>query len=180
MLFASVRSTDDWQTSRGGVHSTPIVQTISMQNDPLQALKDATLGGNKIEAVKLYRELFGVGLAEAKLAIEHMEVTLRTEALKGLQPPFLPAGHQPMPEPVLSQIQMCLLGGQKIAAIKSYREYNPVGLAEAKAVIDRMEDILRAQSPGLFTRPRNAGAAGCPMLVLLFALLAYGIWRIMH
>ena len=38
----------------------------------LQEIARLARGGNKIEAIKLYREMFGVGLAEAKLAVERM------------------------------------------------------------------------------------------------------------
>ena len=145
-----------------------------MQEDKFQAIKDATLAGNKIGAIKLYRELFGVGLAEAKSAIEHLEVALRSVDLKNPPEPFLPAGHPPMPEPVLAQIRMCLFSGQKIAAIKFYREHNPVGLAEAKAAIDRMEDLLRTQSPGLFKHlPITWGTQirGCLIILAAIAIL---------
>ncbi len=36
-------------------------------------IQDALRRGNKIEAIKLYRELTGVGLAEAKSAIDRAE-----------------------------------------------------------------------------------------------------------
>ena len=39
----------------------------------MNAIADALRGGNKIEAIKIYRELTGVGLAEAKQAIERAE-----------------------------------------------------------------------------------------------------------
>ena len=151
-----------------------------MQYDSLQALKIATLSGNRIDAIKLYRTLFGVGLAEAKSAIEHLAVVLRSESLKDPPEPFLPAGHPPMPEPVLAQIRMCLFGGQKIAAIKFYREHNPVGLAEAKAAIDRMEDMLRAQSPGLFVqRPRFFTGGHLGTLIGL-ANLIFVLWLVIR
>ena len=34
---------------------------------------DALKQGNKIEAIKIYREIYNVGLAEAKKAVEDME-----------------------------------------------------------------------------------------------------------
>ena len=156
-----------------------------MQQDKFQALKDATLAGNKIEAIRLYRELFGVGLAEAKAAIEHLAVALLNAGPEGVSQSFLPAGHPPLPEPLLTNIRTCLLKRQKIAAIKLYREHNPVGLAEAKAVIDRMEDMLRTQSPGLFNHPNNGGVEtvgeGCRFLVILAMIaLAFGIWWKTH
>ena len=42
-----------------------------------QAIEAAIFAGNKIEAMKLYREATGVGLAEAKEAVEAMEASLR-------------------------------------------------------------------------------------------------------
>ena len=40
-------------------------------------VQDALRRGNKIEAIKLYRELTGVGLAEAKQAIDRAEQFLK-------------------------------------------------------------------------------------------------------
>jgi len=39
-------------------------------------VQEALRSGNKIEAIKLYRELTGVGLAEAKQAVEAIESRL--------------------------------------------------------------------------------------------------------
>lgn len=38
-----------------------------------QAVNEAILGGRKIEAIKIYREATGVGLKEAKDAVEELE-----------------------------------------------------------------------------------------------------------
>ncbi|HEY4232882.1 MAG TPA: ribosomal protein L7/L12 [Lacipirellulaceae bacterium] len=43
---------------------------IEMPDDGLQQVRDLTAAGEKISAIKLYRELMGVGLAEAKVAVE--------------------------------------------------------------------------------------------------------------
>lgn len=40
-------------------------------------IQDALRRGNKIEAIKIYRELMGVGLAEAKDAIDKAEKFIR-------------------------------------------------------------------------------------------------------
>ena len=39
----------------------------------LEAIRGALAGGNKIMAIKLYRDATGAGLAEAKAAVEAME-----------------------------------------------------------------------------------------------------------
>jgi len=45
-----------------------------------QAIEAAIFAGNKIEAIKLYREATGVGLAEAKEAVEALETSLRQKS----------------------------------------------------------------------------------------------------
>jgi len=47
--------------------------------DPVMSpqIQDAIRRGNKIEAIKLYREMTGMGLAEAKDAIENAEKFIR-------------------------------------------------------------------------------------------------------
>jgi len=50
----------------------------------------------------------------------------------------------PNSDPILSpQIQEALRRGNKIEAIKIYRELTGVGLAEAKQVIDRAEQFIK-------------------------------------
>jgi hypothetical protein len=44
-----------------------------------QAIEAAIFAGKKIEAIKLYREASGAGLAEAKQAVEAMEASLRQQ-----------------------------------------------------------------------------------------------------
>ncbi len=43
------------------------------------AIKEMLFGGRKIAAIKFYRELTGMGLKEAKEAIEELEAMLRTQ-----------------------------------------------------------------------------------------------------
>jgi ribosomal protein L7/L12 len=53
---------------------------------------------------------------------------------------FLENNSDPVSSP---QIQAALRGGDKIAAIKIYREITGVGLAEAKQAIDRAEQFIK-------------------------------------
>ncbi|HEY4384226.1 MAG TPA: ribosomal protein L7/L12 [Ktedonobacteraceae bacterium] len=43
----------------------------------ISVIREELLAGNKIKAIKLYRELYGVGLKEAKDAVDSMQVNLR-------------------------------------------------------------------------------------------------------
>jgi ribosomal protein L7/L12 len=51
------------------------IDYMAPNSDPALAtqVQDALRRGNKIEAIKIYRELTGVGLAEAKQAIDRAE-----------------------------------------------------------------------------------------------------------
>ena len=51
------------------------IDYIDPNSDPALApqVQEALRRGNKIEAIKIYRELTGVGLAEAKQAVERAE-----------------------------------------------------------------------------------------------------------
>lgn len=99
-----------------------------MTND--QDIYDLIRDGRTIEAIKRYRERYGVGLAEAKSAVEHMRdgqpATNDSQALARREPGDLVS------------IKDLVLRGNKIQAIKLYREQTGVGLREAKAAIEQM------------------------------------------
>jgi len=85
--------------------------------------------GHKIQAIKVYREIHGTGLKESKEAVE-----------------ALAAGHSPLTgdksnsvfdsSSANEEILRLAKAGQKIEAIKRFREIHGVGLAEAKVAIE--------------------------------------------
>jgi ribosomal protein L7/L12 len=92
--------------------------------------------GNKIQAIKLLREYSGLGLKEAKDAVEALE---RSPAapLPG------PAPARPAPAPGASpdddpEVRLLLQRGNKIAAVKRVRELTGWGLKESKDYVDRL------------------------------------------
>ncbi len=96
---------------------------------PLQSLPanvtDALQRGNKLEAIKLLRDATGLGLKEAKDALESAQAgTDRATPLKG---------HS---SPMSAQVNAAIEQGNKLEAIKLFREQNGVGLKEAKDAID--------------------------------------------
>jgi len=106
--------------------------------------------GRKIEAIKLYRDLTGAGLKEAKDAVEALERdgSLPTrDASSGDDPDVLEL----------------LRAGQKIRAIKLYRDKTGAGLAESKNAIETL-----ARKNGI-----PAGQSGCSSAV--FCLLAIAL-----
>jgi hypothetical protein len=79
-----------------------------------------------------------------------------------------------LPQGPLAEITECLYRGQKIQAIKLYREATGAQLVDAKNAVEKFEAELRAAAPEKFTAP--ARGKGCSVAVttsaLLLALLA--------
>ena len=98
--------------------SKPLVVNVSSDEE----IADLA-GKNKIEAIKEYRALHGVGLREAKDAVERM---MSTEKVIENE------------EDQLSKIKELIVQGQTIAAIKEYRALYGVGLREAKEAVEAM------------------------------------------
>jgi ribosomal protein L7/L12 len=124
------------------------------------AIRSLLSQGQKIAAIKLYREQTGVGLAEAKNAVERIE---RGDGL--------PDGMAPATDPD-QQILQLLAAGKKIAAIKIYREQTNVGLKEAKDAVE----ALAAQN-GIMP-PRGSGCV--TVLVVLISGSSLGLAGWMH
>ena len=98
--------------------------------------------GRKIEAIKVYREATGAGLKEAKDAVEALDLR----------------GGLPIPHGVGKEVEpeiLSLLGrGEKIRAIKLYREWTGVGLKEAK-------DAVEGWPSGTDSPRRRPGVRAC-------------------
>jgi ribosomal protein L7/L12 len=89
-------------------------------------------GGNKIAAIKRVRELTGLGLKEAKDYVEGLP-------LSGAIPALPPSANVALAASAdLSDVHLLAQQGQKIAAIKRYRQLTGVGLKEAKDYVDRL------------------------------------------
>src|SRR5215204_3066517 len=70
-----------------------------------------------------------------------------------------------IPESQAAQIREFVFAGRKIEAIKLLRQSTPgLGLAEAKTVVEQLEEQLRQTSPEKFT----ASKSGCTMRVGVF------------
>lgn len=109
----------------------------------LDVVADLLRAGQKIEAIKRYRELTGVGLKDAKDAVEAME---RGDAV--------PVASAPSPVSA-ANVQALLREGKKLEAIKLYREQSGLGLKEAKDAVDAMELGGQVAPPPLHTPKRT-------------------------
>jgi Ribosomal protein L7/L12 C-terminal domain len=84
----------------------------------------------------------------------------------------------PLPSPEkLTEVRSLMKAGNKIAAIKVYREITGVGLAEAKEAVEKM--VSDSNAPEAAGLPTNAPQkAGCMGLIAQFAGLVWaaGWW----
>lgn len=107
----------------------------SLRPDQVQEIHDLIHQKQIIQAIKLYREVTGVGLAEAKEAIEEM-------ASDEFSKPA--SGARDLDNPVLeSRIKSLLARRRKIDAVKIYRDEYGVGLKEAKDAVDKIHATMK-------------------------------------
>ncbi len=126
-----------------------------LPDDALLQIQTALASGNKILAIRLYRSATGAGLADAKNAVEALEIGGTFEGLA--------IGSATNED--IDQIQAAVFAGRKIQAIKFHRQSTGMGLKESKEFIEALEAELRRIEPGKFTVPP---AKGCGMTILLF------------
>lgn len=117
------------------VGSPPPLNTLDLDTldlDTRNRIAQFVQNNQKIEAIKLYREVTRVGLKEAKDAVEAFEKS-------GVFPPVA----KPETVPVdLETVRALVREGKTIDAIKLYRQLTGVGLKEAKDAIDAMLDAM--------------------------------------
>jgi ribosomal protein L7/L12 len=106
--------------------------------DYLAVVRDLMRKGNKIEAIKVYREATGLGLAESKSAVEAMH----------FHEPVAPvATAAPASSASMAQVEELVRQGQLINAIKVYRELTGLGLKESKDAVDALSRGERVSHP---------------------------------
>jgi ribosomal protein L7/L12 len=122
-----------------------------LRPDQVQQIHEYIHNQQLIHAIKLYREATGVGLAEAKYAVEAMA---RGEVVKP------PSGTIDYDNPILeAKIKSLLSKRQKIEAVKIYREEYGIGLKEAKDAVERIEATMK-QSGSSMNMPYESSAIG--------------------
>ena len=129
----------------------PPVETMNLAGEVEMAA--LVRQGRKIDAIKLYRERTGMGLKEAKDAVEAMEA--------GQGPPVVQTKDSSDQLEILSLLEQ----GQKLQAIKLYRERTGAGLAEAKETVERV-----ATEHGI-TRPAGSGCLGAVLMLAAVCLI---------
>lgn len=80
------------------------------------------------------------------------------------------------PEEQAVAVKNALYTGQKILAVKLYREQTGVGLAEAKEAVEKLEAELRAGTPERFTKSESKG---CLSVIVAAALLGGALYPLL-
>jgi ribosomal protein L7/L12 len=139
------------------------MDTSSLQT-LLDDIKAEIAAGNKIAAIKLYRDATGAGLAEAKEAVELIEAG---------KPPPSGAAATPSAD-AMQQVSALVAAGKKIEAIKVYRTAAGVDLKGAKDAVDALEVRLNpaavATRAAAGRRVRGLVVAGLAVATILVAL----------
>ena len=94
--------------------------------------------GDLIGAIGLYQQRHGGSTLVARKAIDQARRELSQETTPGSPMPQPPAPSAPMTVISDSELDAALRAGQKIAAIKRYRELYNVGLKDAKDAVEAM------------------------------------------
>lgn len=101
----------------------------------LEAIRELAGRGNLLEAIRLYREQTHVGLKEAKQAVEDLQAG-RLEQIKTAEAIERQVFESIQP---IQEIRQLLAQGNKLEAVKRYRETFDVSLARARYAVERLE-----------------------------------------
>ncbi|MST00822.1 MAG: hypothetical protein EXS29_05880 [Pedosphaera sp.] len=83
---------------------------------------------------------------------------------------------EPQPnDPRLQEIHAAILAGQKIQAIKLWRELTGAGLAEAKESIERITEEARAKNPKEFAQQPQPKGCLVAAVAMIFAGISAGL-----
>jgi ribosomal protein L7/L12 len=77
---------------------------------------------------------------------------------------------RPISSQALEQVKAALFNGEKIAAIKFYREDTGASLKDAKEAVERLEHQWRVVSPEKFKAPRRQGGCGVAVVLVVIGL----------
>lgn len=102
----------------------------------LNEVMELIRAGNKIGAIKLYRDRTGVGLANGKRAVEDLE---RNLSMAGDALPSGGTGMRVIDPTALGEVEGLVRQNKRIEAIKRYRQVTGLGLKEAKDAVDEIK-----------------------------------------
>lgn len=122
-----------------------------MQSIPahiIQQIETELKKGNKILAIKIYKEATNVGLFDAKEAIESWESSQKPHFQEMTEYTLLQENRQETIEnkDIIEKVYQYLAKNKKLEAIKWVKETKKIGLKEAKEFVDDLEDKPKTQN----------------------------------
>lgn len=135
-------------TSRSAPASSSPASASGLTPDTIAEIDRLVGAGQKIHAIKLYRDRTGVGLKEAKDRVEHWSASTTAPHLAAVSnatavhSAITPSALTPstvrasLPASVASEIDALIARDSRIGAIKLLREQTGLGLKESKLLID--------------------------------------------
>jgi ribosomal protein L7/L12 len=108
--------------------------------EEMEGIRRALSTGNKIAAIKIYRESVGCDLREARDYIDALHQSILEN------PPVVTAEMAGVSQVDLEEVRRLAASGSTIHAIKRYRELTGTGLAEAKEFV---EGMFRGRAQGI-------------------------------
>jgi ribosomal protein L7/L12 len=135
-------------TPRSAPASSASAPASGLAPDAIAEIDRRVAAGQKIHAIKLYRDRTGVGLKEAKDRVEHWSasttaphlaaVSNATAAYSSITPTALTPStvRASLPASVASEIDGLIARDSQIGAIKLLRQQTGLGLKESKLLID--------------------------------------------
>lgn len=129
--------------------------------------------GQTIEAVKLLREKTGLGLTEAKEAVD---AYVRRQKAPGASSVSEPSQAPDVP----AEVMQALRNGNRIEAVRLVREHRGLSLREAKLYVDLLtvdEQPVPGRDPAPETPQKSSALVGfAVLLIIVAALVVYLLW----
>ncbi len=123
-------------------------------DDVTDEILDLLQRGDKLNAIKRYKDERAVSLAEAKAFIEQLIPKINVNNPQGVTD-----------SDADNEISNLIYSGQKIEAVKRYRERRGTSLKEAKLAVEEQTARLREQFPDRFTASKSSGCAATALLL---------------
>jgi len=125
--------------------STSTASASQLSPSAIAEVDRLVAAGQKIQAIKLYRQHTGVRLQEAKDRIDHWSVSTTAPHLAAVSHAAAASSsitatpssvRGALPASVVSEVDRLIAGDQKIHAIKLVREHTGFGLKQAKDIVE--------------------------------------------
>lgn len=135
--------------------------------------------GHMINAIKIFRTVFGAGLKEAKDAVEALAAGRSVQIATVTQGQSVVSMQAAPPPETSDEVRRLILAGKKIDAIALYRRLHGTGLKESKEAVEALQaslpadEIAQARRAARASTPASRDQAGRPAAAWMMACLGF-------